>query len=797
VIDTFRWLAVTELLSLAFLPLTMKMLASLTDRGYAFSRVLGLLCITWMIWWIGTFIPIANNPALLWLLVAAGFAPWLVLWRETFRVISEIRRVIAVEELVFLTAFVVWAIVRSLHPDITGTEKPMDLMLLQATGKTASFPPQDLWLSGFGVNYYYFGYLMMAVLGRLAGTPAIVTYNLALALVFAAAVAGTYSIAYNLSRRLSWAALGPVFAILLGNAHSFFLQILHGQFPWNQSGWYWESSRVVGETSPGVATTINEFPMFSFILGDLHPHLLDVPIALLAIGTALTIALDHRPRWNAYLTNHPLRLIGTGGILGALFVVNSWDFPTYVALVTASLLVASQRQYATRRERAAPLVVGPPLTHGSGRTRGTGDAPSGAVAEGDPPTRKSDWIIPAAASSCLVAAAAVVLYAPYYLTYRSPTGGIGRVYTPTAPGQFLQVFGAAGVVCVALLLVLAWEQGMLPNLAATARRSSSEAGHIRVGRVDLVLVVLLVVVTGLGALAHLWVLLLSLGVAMIAILVVTSRSHPSRRDTFALALLSLAALIIAGTETVYLRDSFGGSLYRMNTVFKFYFQAWLLLGLAAAYGAFRVYQTLRTRGRTLKAIWITLLVWVVVVGGSYTVLGTISYYSSDSGGPVAFQEQGLNGMSFLATADPQDYAAIRWLQAHIAGAPVILEATGGDYSMFGRVSTFVGLPTLLGWGGHEAQWRGNLPTIQLRQKTINRIYSTGSATTADRLLRAHNVSLVYVGPCEQLVYGRETGLPNACGSATKVSAAANALTKFEQCMHVIYRRDGVSIYGRG
>ena len=425
------------------------------------------------------------------------------------------------------------------------------------------------------------------------------------------------------------------------------------------------------------------------------------------------------------------------------------------------------------------------MTHGSRRPgEGPAEALSPSVAEGDTPTKKSDWIIPAAVSSCLVAAAAVVLYAPYYLTYRSPTGGIGRVYTPTAPAQFLQVFGAAGVVCVALLLVLAWEQGMLPNLAATARRSSSEAGHIRVGRVDLLLVVLLVVVIGLGALAHLWVLLLSLAVAMIAILVITSHSHPSRRDTFALAMLALAALIIAGTETVYIRDSFGGSLYRMNTVFKFYFQAWLLLGLAAAYGAFRVYQTVRTRGRTLKAIWITLLVWVVVVGGSYTVLGTISYYSSDSGGPVAFQEQGLNGMSFLATADPQDYAAIRWLQAHIAGSPVILEATGGDYSMFGRVSTFAGLPTLLGWGGHEAQWRGNVPAIQLREKTINTIYSTGSATTADRLLKARNVSLVYVGPCEQLVYGRATGLPNACGSAIKVSAPVNALTKFGRFMRV-------------
>jgi YYY domain-containing protein len=800
--DALRWLLVADVVNVAFLPLTVRLLRSLPDRGYAPTKILGLLAITWVTWWTGTLFPIANNVVILWVLIGAGACSWVVLGRETLRTIREITRVIAVEEAIFVGAFAAWAIIRSLQPDISGTEKPMDLMLLQATGKASSFPPQDLWLSGHGVNYYYFGYLMMAVLGRLSGTPAVISYNLALAFVFAAAISGTYSIAYNLCRHLSWAGLGPVFTIILGNAHAFFVQILHGQLPWNEYLWYWPSSRVV-------ANTITEFPMFSFILGDLHPHLLVLPLAFLAISCALEVALDERLAWRAFLVNHPVRLAAMGVVIGALFVTNSWDFPTYLCLLGIGLVLAAYRQDSMHSSElgaeAGRSATGDAIPPCAGREASAGPEEVSRAGSSERAVTAPDrftamtrygWALRAAISVCLVAASAIVLFAPYYLTYRSPTGGIGRVYTPTAPSEFLQVFGAIGLVCVALLLVLAWEQGWLPRVVSATRRSSSEAGYSRPGKIDIALGGLLLVVVGVGVLGRLWVVLLVLTVAISAFLLATARSKPSKTDTFALALVGLAALVIALTETVYLHDAFGAAVYRMNTVFKFYFQAWILLGLAAAYGAFRVYRTVHTRSRTAWALWLLLLGWVAVVGGAYSVLGTISYYSANSGGPVAFQERGLNGMAFMKTADPQDYAAITWLQNHVSGAPVILEATGGEYSMFARVSTFAGLPTLLGWEGHELQWRGNIPLISLRQQLIDMIYSSGSASTAAGLLRSNNVSLVYVGPCERQVYGNSAGTSGVCGSALPVRSATNALTKFGSFMRVVYRGNGVVIYGK-
>ena len=350
-------------------------------------------------------------------------------------------------------------------------------------------------------------------------------------------------------------------------------------------------------------------------------------------------------------------------------------------------------------------------------------------------------------------------------------------------------------------LLWPWEQGCVPRIVAATRRSNSEAGATWPGRTDVALACLLVLIVGLGVAGHQWVLLLSLTIFVGVVLLVTSRSMHSRPDTFVLALIALAALIIAGTESVYLRDSFGGTLYRMNTVFKFYFQAWLLLGLAAAYGAFRVYKLARRVDRLLPAVWLATLGVIVMVGGSYSVLGTISYYSSASlgSGPlVRFQDKGLDGMSFLAEADPQDYRAIKWLQHHETGRPVILEATGDPYSMFGRVSTFSGLPTLLGWEDHELQWRGNLTVLPLRHQTIDTIYSTSSPNTARRLLKSNHVQLVYIGTCEQQIYGSVSGSSQSCAlQPTRVPAAANWATKFGQFMRVLYRnrKDGVVIYG--
>ncbi|HZT96194.1 MAG TPA: DUF2298 domain-containing protein [Chloroflexota bacterium] len=777
-IDTLRWLLLLEIVGLAFLPLTTRILRILPDRGYAAAKMVGLLLITWITWLIGSVLPVGDSSAFMWLIAAMiGLISWITLRSQVLTALWELRRIVALEEVLFVAAFLGWALMRSFHPDIAGTEKPMDMMLLQASSHAASFPPQDLWLAGFSVNYYYFGYLLMAVAGHMAGTVPWVTYNLALALIFAAAVSLTYSITFNLTRSVRWAVLGPVFVVLLGNDHSLFFQIIHGQFPWNSPSWYWESSRVVGETAPGAATTINEFPFFSLVLGDLHPHVLAIPTVLLAITGAL--ALVYREPASGRQSAPLILLLAI--IVGSLAATNSWDYPTYLLLAVVAVLV--------------------PRFGKAGQLGGPRGAPDPVQQEsGDPRLRQAVRSTYGRALTEAVALGAVsfLAFIPFYLRFRSPTNGIGRVTTITNPGQFMQMFGFFCILVSVYLVRLAWESGAFRSTVLLPRQPLPEAGamtlspEIRRAVTSAALPVLLV---GAAALFGVWVAAGSLAVIVgVTALLRTRQVDGNRADRFGLLLIGMAAAVILGTESLYVRDLFDGTpFYRMNTVFKFYFQAWILLGLASAYAAHRVWKPGGVKQAERRLVLAALLASGLLVGGVYTVLAPISYYGALQGGPVTLASHGLDGLQWMRSTDRSDYFAIRWMQTHIHGNPVVLEAVGGDYSLFGRVSTYTGLPTLLGWQGHEEQWRTFLPILAARHALVDRIYSTGSIKVAEGQLVQNHVRLVYVGPCERETYG--TG-PQAevCGSTTHVSSAADALTKFRRFMTTIYDRDGVTIY---
>ena len=204
-------------------------------------------------------------------------------------------------------------------------------------------------------------------------------------------------------------------------------------------------------------------------------------------------------------------------------------------------------------------------------------------------------------------------------------------------------------------------------------------------------------------------------------------------------------------EVVYIRDVFsGGAAYRLNTVFKFYYQGWTLLGLAGAYGAYRSIRTLRE----LATSWLSMLVACALgLGVLAALVYTIEAPQSAEWGGISI---GLDGISGLREAAPADVSAVGWLQHHESGNPVVLEAVGHDYQApTSDVSTFTGLPTVMGWQGHEPQWRGNDPEIQQRVDDINTVYTTHSVATARSLLKKYHVRYVFVGTNERAISGAD------------------------------------------
>ena len=147
----------------------------------------------------------------------------------------------------------------------------------------------------------------------------------------------------------------------------------------------------------------------------------------------------------------------------------------------------------------------------------------------------------------------------------------------------------------------------------------------------------------------------------------------------------------------------------------------------------------------------------------------------------------LDGTAYMAN-DPLntgDAQAIAWLNnpAHVAGDPVIVEATGGEYTHFGRVSAFTGLPTILGWGGHEYQWRANwlrdpryANELDRRTAAINQIYTSADQQAVLRVLEQYHVRYVYVGAAERQAY------------------PAADLGRFVGFLRAVYHANGVTIY---
>jgi uncharacterized membrane protein len=239
-------------------------------------------------------------------------------------------------------------------------------------------------------------------------------------------------------------------------------------------------------------------------------------------------------------------------------------------------------------------------------------------------------------------------------------------------------------------------------------------------------------------------------------------------------LLVISGLLLTGSvEFIFLRDTFGT---RMNTVFKFYYQAWVLLALAAAYGAYVIVDRLRRQGRMARiglAAWSLFGAVLVLAGLSYTVAAITSKTDGFRGQPT------LDGTRYIAQWRPDDYAAIQWLRENAPIDAVMVEAPGGSYSEYNWVSAHTGIPTLLGWGGHQLQWRGSYEIPGRREPDIQQIYQSTNVQATRALLMNYGIDYVYVGRLERQKYG----------------VSPTVMQTFDTLMDRVFEQGQVIIYG--
>jgi len=218
-----------------------------------------------------------------------------------------------------------------------------------------------------------------------------------------------------------------------------------------------------------------------------------------------------------------------------------------------------------------------------------------------------------------------------------------------------------------------------------------------------------------------------------------SRLPINKQDSFIGLMIFLGVGLILFPEVFYLRDQFG---WRMNTIFKFYFQAWLLFSISAAYAVSQIGEIAKPLARK---IIITLSIFSIVSGLVYPFFAVRERIDGLVG-----RDFTLDGNEYLKISNPDEFEAVRYLNLVPFG--VISEAVGGSYSNYGRISKFTGLPTVLGWPGHELQWRGGVEEIGSRESDIKELYSTNNWITAKNVLDKYNLRYIYIGDIERKTY---------------------------------------------
>lgn len=723
--QAIHWYLAVSLLGWVGYPILYRACARLMDRGVSLVRPAGLLLVVVPVWWTSETLSLPFRVETL--VAAAGVVALAGMGLElacpgALPFIKHRWRLVGVLELMSLLAFVLYVAFRGFQPDIAYTEKPMDLAFLASATRTERLPVPDPWFAGLPANYYVFGYVQAASLAKLTGTSPEIAFNLALATVFALTTTSAFGIAADLARlwqphavgRRWWlgGAAAVVLLIGLGNLYTPW-QLLRNPSTTLHASWWqgvgWRASRVIvdsgfpwdGEPRP----TINEFPAFSFVLGDLHPHLLALPTLLLGLGVALSLFLDPANRWGWFL----------GGLVaGSAYAANSWDMPTIALFTLAALAVSTASiRSATKALAAAAfvlvaIIVSFPFSHRYVPSFGA----------------QPELILEPFASLPLVG-------------WLTRTLGI-VVWSRSSVGELLLVHG--------LFLFLGWFllAFLVERLPEPLRPSPA---------------VSVAVIGSVGALAILgdFPALSLFGLPAAALLWIAWAGGLPAAERFTALLLGLCWALITGVEIFYLQDVFGD---RMNTVFKISFQAWALQSvvLGAALPAL-----IHRLGASRRAVRLGLGgVAGLLVLGSATYLPISAYHWT--GGFSTWR--GIDGLSYLEATAPDEAAGIAWLRAHASPGTIVIEAPGCSYGVTGgiphnRVSMATGIPTVLGWGGHEYQWRrgsaAQLTGLDARREEVAAIYQEADPALLSAILERYRASFVYIGTLERRGLGPQCG----------------------------------------
>ena len=741
------WWFILLLISFCFLPLSLILFNRFHDNGWIYTKPLGIALSGWILWYLSSFELLefsqSNCIAILIMCALINYVCFFIAYRikrnrkqvnayntnntnniEDFSLISlfskdRIASMIAAET-IFFCVFAVFCYIKGYNSSAYGTERFMDFGFINAMLKSEYMPPNDMWFSDNSINYYYVGQYFAAFLVNLTGIGAGYGYNLTLMTLPALAFSIAYTLCSNITRNMlikkehsnRFEKHIPVFAGILGGIAMTFAGNMH--FPiykWivpiinkirgiDAPAYYFpDSTRFIGYNPDTDDKTIHEFPSYSFVLGDLHAHVINIIFVLtvLSLLYAWMLYRETISKKNLIKNNNDNESSTKQSIkssqnkksisswfkdifaphivlcmffIGLFHTTNYWDFPIYFVVCGAIILFTNLKTFRYKKEA---------------------------------------WILTAIQAITFVIVWTLVAL-PFTLNFDSMATNIHKTDSHSMFYQLLILWGLPTTLVIVFLIK------MIRSYAIGYINTTSES-----------------------------------------LKEISPKNKPKKNiqqffprlfdgmlpEELYIVTIGLCAIgLVLMPELIYVKDIYGGEYERANTMFKLTYQAYIMFAIAMALIIiyllfFKLDKKLRITG------FIAFILFAFTVG--YFFDACHSWFTG--------KHETLDASAFLQTESPDDYKGIRWINDNIPDDSIVLEMCGKSYSFFNRVSVFTGNPTLLGWQTHEWLWRSSGNTdcpeeVTERHEAIITIYTSDDINEVKNLIDEYNIDYIYVGEAE-------------------------------------------------
>ncbi|MDR2648334.1 MAG: DUF2298 domain-containing protein [Clostridiales bacterium] len=747
------WLALLGL-GLIFFPLTALIFRNFNTKGYILAKVIGLAVSGYSIWFLASF---RILPFRLWAvyLILALFLALNCFIAKKSKVYSAVftdknflRKMFPLEAL-FMVLLAYWSYLRGLRPDINNTlEMFMDFGFMNSVLRSDYFPPLDMWFAREPINYYYLGQYFSGYLTKISGVDSAVAYNLMIATLFSVSFMEAFSIGQMLLQifrenthiELHKCAdtvcglLSGALVCLSGSLHTIiYAWIVREPNSFGSTDyWFPDATRYIGFNPPVPNDeTIHEFPLYSFIVSDLHAHVINMIFVLTVIAAAAAVCAgimaklkenrktDDLPK-SGWLTVYyrlteycPLPAFLLIIFLIGLFpAANFWDFPIYLVVTAGLYFYANLKRYDYKIKSVA---------------------------------------ITAAMVIITGLAAYAVVYLPFQTRFDPISTEIKTVTAGSRLYQLLVLYGYQACFFVMLLV-----EGLLARKAAVFYGVPKKAApHKKAKYNDK----------------------LEQKESDFFYIPARDRQRPvfwdfieklNPADAIVLILFVCAFGLIIIPEIIYVKDIYPGAP-RANTMFKLCYQAFIMLALGVGYTYPRLYLTrVKGSGRTsfqhAAAVFLLFCAFLYpfyAVGGwygsqhfsNYKGLDGIKYmpdYEEKLG------EDALNEAGEVTEAAPfvrlfeDDYDIVGYIRKNVKGQPTIAEANDRAYTRFGRIASYTGLPDIFNWYSHQQLWRGeHFEAFNERVNDVAALYTSDDRNAVNQVIEKYDVRYIVVGKLER------------------------------------------------